>query len=73
MDDYLKCMVHGEILWDATRNAQEVDGWIAVHYPEVLIMDMGSAQNRRQRLEKFALQDSQSYVLYRSNLQDIQL
>jgi hypothetical protein len=41
MGDYLKHMVHGEILWDATRNASEPDGWIALHYPEVLIVDPG--------------------------------
>lgn len=69
--EYLSHEIHGEILWDATRNASEPDGWIAVHYPEVLIVDVGSALNRRQNLEKYPLQDSQIYPLYRSNLQDI--
>lgn len=72
MGDYLKHMIHGEILWDATRNASEPDGWIALHYPEVLVVDVGSALNQRQRLQKYPLQNSQIYPLYRSNLQDIQ-
>ncbi len=72
MEDYLKHMIHGEILWDATRNASEPDGWIALHYPEVLVADVGSALNQRQRLQKYPLQNSQVYPLYRSNLQDIQ-
>jgi hypothetical protein len=73
MEAYLKHMVHGEILWDATRNASEPDGWIALHYPEVLVVDVGSALNQRQKLQKYPLQSSQSYPLYRSNLTDIQL
>ena len=71
MEDYLKQMVHGEILWDATRNASEPDGWIALHHPEVFVVDVGSALNRSQELQKYALQNSQTYPLYRSNLQDI--
>jgi hypothetical protein len=71
MGDYLDHLIHGEILWDATRNASEPDGWITVHYPEILIMDVGSALNRRQELKTFSLQNSQVYPLYRSNLQDI--
>jgi hypothetical protein len=73
MAEYLRHMVHGEILWDATRNASEPDGWIALHYPEVLVVDMGSALNQRQNLQKHPLQNSQVYPLYRSNLTDIQL
>jgi hypothetical protein len=72
MEDYLKHMIQGEILWDATRNASEPDGWIALHYPEVLVVDVGSALNQRQKLIKMPLQYSQIYPLYRSNLQDIQ-
>jgi hypothetical protein len=34
--------IRGEILWDATRNAYEPDGLIALHYPELLILDVGS-------------------------------
>ena len=73
MGDYLRHMVLGEILWDATRNASEPDGWIALHYPEVLVVDMGSASNQRQQLQKYPLQNSKFYPLYRSNLTDIQL
>jgi hypothetical protein len=70
---YLQHKVYGEILWDATRNASEPDGWIALHYPEVFVVDVGSALNQPQKLQKFPLQDSQNYPLYRSNLTDIQL
>ena len=72
MADYLSHNVYGEILWDATRNASEPDGWVALHYPEVLIADLGSASNQRQQLQKYPLQNSQTYPLYRSNLQDVQ-
>lgn len=72
MADYLQERIHGEILWDATRNASEPDGCIALHYPEVLVVDAGSALNREQELLKIPLQNSQIYPLYRSNLQDIQ-
>jgi hypothetical protein len=72
MGDYLKHQIHGEILWDATRNASEPDGWIALHYPEVLVVDVGSALNQSQKLQKYPLQNSRDYPLYRSNLQDIQ-
>ncbi len=73
MEVYLQHRVYGEILWDATRNASEPDGWIALHYPEVLVVDLGAALNQPQKLQKYPLQDSQDYPLYRSNLTDIQL
>jgi len=38
--------VRGEILWDATRNAYEPNGWLALHYPESLILDTGSVFNK---------------------------
>jgi len=62
----------GEILWDATRNAHEPDGWIALHYPEMLIVDRGSALNGPPDLVQFSLEDSERYPLFRSNLRDIQ-
>jgi hypothetical protein len=73
MGVYLQHKIYGEILWDATRNASEPDGWIALHYPEVMVVDVGSALNRPQKLQKYPLQNSQKYPLYRSNLADIQL
>jgi hypothetical protein len=63
--------VLGEIIWDATRNAYEPDGWIALHYPEIIAFDAGSALNGPQRLEKFPLDHSTSYPVYRSNLKEI--
>jgi hypothetical protein len=60
--------VLGEIIWDATRNAYEPGGWIALHYPEVLIADLGSALNGPQGLQKFDLDKSTPYPVYRSNL-----
>jgi hypothetical protein len=70
-DAYSKHEVYGEILWDATRNAHEPNGWIALHYPEVLIVDMGSALNSDQNLFRFALKGSTPYPLYKNNLQPI--
>ncbi len=58
----------GEIIWDATRNAHEVDGWIAVHYPEFFAMDSGSALNGLPNVQKFVLANPNPYDLYRSNL-----
>jgi hypothetical protein len=73
VEAYLQHRIYGEILWDATRNASEPDGWIALHYPEVLVVDVGSALNESQKLKKYSLQNSEIYPLYRSNLTDIQL
>jgi len=68
---YSKHEVYGEILWDATRNAREPNGWIALHYPEVLIVDTGSALNQQQKLFKFKLENSTPYTVYKNNLQQI--
>lgn len=58
----------GEVLWDATRNTHEPDGWTALHYPERLLVDTGSAFNRAQELWKIDLTGSISYSLFKSNL-----
>lgn len=63
--------VLGEIIWDATRNAYELDGWIALHYPEILIVDRGSALNGPQDFQMFSLKDWTKYPIYRSNLEDV--
>jgi hypothetical protein len=63
--------VLGEISWDATRNAYEPDGWIALHYPEVLVVDRGSALNMPQDLQRFPIKNWDSYPIYRSNLQEV--
>lgn len=63
--------IRGEIIWDATRNAYEPDGCIALHYPEILIIDAGSAFNKPQRLEKISLNNSTSYRLFESNLKPL--
>jgi hypothetical protein len=72
MDEYrANHTVYGEVIWDATRNAHEPDGWITLHLPEVLLIDKGSALNSFQSLEKINLSDSTSYDLFRSNLHTI--
>ena len=63
--------VLGEIIWDATRNAHEPDGWIACHLPERLTVDIGSAFNRHQDLRVFPLRTSSSYSLFVSNLHSL--
>lgn len=60
--------IHGEILWDATRNAYEPNGWLALHYPESLIVDVGSIFNGSQELKTFSLSESQAYPIFQSNL-----
>lgn len=63
--------IRGEILWDATRNAYEPNGWLALHYPELLILDTGSILNGPQQLESFPLPTSIPYRLFQSNLNPI--
>jgi hypothetical protein len=58
----------GEIIWDATRNANEPDGWIALHFPDRLIYDEGSALNGPQSLQSLDLKGQNSYLLFQSNL-----
>lgn len=60
--------VRGEILWDATRNAYEPNGWLALHYPESLILDTGSVFNNPQQMKTFPLSNSISYPIFQSNL-----
>lgn len=63
--------VVGEVIWDATRNAHEPDGWVALHYPEKLFVDVGAALNRRQDLKIFPLTPKSSYSLFVSNLHSL--
>ena len=68
-DEYAKDRkVLGDIIWDATRNAHESAGWIALHYPETLIVDVGSALNQSSEVVKVALEAHNSYSLFQSNL-----
>ena len=60
--------VLGEVIWDATRNGQEPDGWIALHYPEKLIVNEGAAFNGPQVLKIIDLVANNSYSLLESNL-----
>ena len=55
----------------ATRNAHEPDGWIALHYPEEIIVDVGAALNRPQQLQKYLLDKSTPYPVYCNNLEVI--
>ncbi len=72
--DYLSDnQIVGEVIWDATRNAYEPDGWIAVHYPELLSIDIGSPFNQPQKIRKIPLDKSPQnksnpYPLFKSNL-----
>lgn len=70
--DYAAGNILGEIIWDATRNVWETEGWIAIHYPENLLVDVGSALNDIQRMFNFNLtQASKAYPMYRSNLKEV--
>jgi hypothetical protein len=63
--------VVGEIIWDATRNKYEDDGWIVIHYPEVLIVNDSAALNAYPEPAYYPLEHSTNYPVYRSNLRDI--
>ncbi|MGC4073998.1 MAG: hypothetical protein QM760_16100 [Nibricoccus sp.] len=66
-----KQQVWGEILWDATRNAYEPAGFIAVHYPERLWVDAGSALNQSAQVKEWTIAAPTSYPLYRNNLLEL--
>ena len=61
--------VWGELVWDATRNAHEPGGWIALHFPEFCFIDIGSALNGVQEIRQIPLQNSESYPIFVSNLE----
>lgn len=63
--------VFGEVIWDATRNAHEPDGWIAFHLPEMLAVDVGAAFNLPQNIQRFPLTSQNSYSLFNSNLHSL--
>ncbi len=70
--DYSRGDILGEIIWDATRNAWEPGGWIAIHYPEILLIDVGSALNGTQRIARFSLTTGRkAYSMHRSNLLEV--
>ena len=58
----------GEVIWDATRNVAEPSGWLALHYPERLFVDIGSALNIRRDVRKFSLDNGDAYSLMKHNL-----
>jgi hypothetical protein len=64
--------VLGEVIWDATRNAHEPDGWIALHLPEKLIIDQGSILNKDQKLEVYNIANHECYSIFQSNLHSLQ-
>jgi hypothetical protein len=66
-----KQKIWGEIIWDATRNAYEPSGFIAVHYPEKLWVDLGSALNQPQSLKEWTINAPTAYPLLRSNLLEL--
>ena len=70
-EDYEEGKVYGEIIWDATRNVHELNGFVACHLPEKFIINKGSALNKFEKIEESDLKNSLSYDLYVSNLQSI--
>jgi len=63
--------VWGEVIWDATRNAYEPSGFLAVHYPEKLWVDQGSALNQSQSLKEWPISSPTTYPVLRSNLLEL--
>jgi hypothetical protein len=64
--------IWGEIIWDATRNAYEPAGFIAVHYPERLWVDLGSAINQPQHVIEWPIANPKPYPVLRSNLKEME-
>jgi hypothetical protein len=71
VDAYRSHRIFGEIIWDATRNVAEPSGWLALHYPERLFVDSGSAFNAERRVRKFDLDNGTDYPLMAHNLRAI--
>jgi hypothetical protein len=71
LDLYRKHRILGEVIWDATRNVYEPSGWLALHYPEKLFIDIGSALNTERMVLKFNLDKGRDYPLMTHNLQAI--
>ena len=63
--------VWGEVVWDATRNAYEPSGFLAVHYPEKLWIDQGSALNQIQSVKEWSISSPAAYPVLRSNLLEL--
>jgi hypothetical protein len=63
--------IWGEIIWDATRNGHEPGGFIAVHYPEKLWVDLGSALNQPQKISEWTIANPKHYPVLRSNLREL--
>lgn len=70
-EDYEKGLIHGELIWDATRNGHEHSGLVALHMPEKVVYNKGSAYNQPKELVIMSLRQSEPYALYISNLQHI--
>ena len=71
LDAYRSHRIYGEIIWDATRNVAEPSGWLALHYPEQLYVDSGSASNIERLVRKVDLDSSTDYPLMAHNLRAI--
>jgi hypothetical protein len=63
--------IWGEVIWDATRNAYEPSGFLAVHYPEKLWVDQGSALNQARNLREWTISSPSAYPVLRSNLLEL--
>lgn len=63
----------GEVVWDATRNEHEPDGWLVIHYPEKMIVNEGAAKNHDSYsdVQELILLDSEPYLLFTSNLNSL--
>ncbi len=70
-EEYENGLIHGELIWDATRNGHELSGLVALHLPETVIYDRGAAYNQPKNLVRMDLPESELYALYTSNLQHI--
>lgn len=70
-DLYREHQVLGELIWDATRNVAEQSGWLALHYPEKIFLDTGSAFNSLPEVIDFTLSMSNSYPLMVHNLEQL--
>lgn len=71
VDLYRQHKILGEVLWDATRNAYEPNGWLALHYAERLFIDRGAAFNLQRDVVDIEITNSQPYDLMIHNLEHL--
>ncbi len=63
---FVQEQIVGEIIWDATASGKDFFAWLAIHYPEVLIVN--DRDSHGGGLVFYSLPSEQTYEMYKHNL-----